>query len=86
MVVLWIGLFVKEMSRADPSFYVTVMLGVLPMSLGMLVALMLPGLVLWSIARVFGFYRDPGQRRAMIVAGAVIGLMLMTVAHINDKP
>lgn len=76
ILVLWLGLFVKEMSRAAPSFYATVILGVLPTSLGMVSALLLPGFLVWAVARAFGGLRESDQARAMVLGGAAVMVVL----------
>lgn len=75
VVVLWVALFMLETSRGSASL----LLDALPRSLGMLTGCLIPGFLLWGLARVFGAYKEPSQRRAMVLIGAVIALVLMVI-------
>jgi hypothetical protein len=38
-----------------------------------------PGFLLWGLARSFGAYKEPSQRRAMVLVGAVIAVVLVVI-------
>ena len=71
---LWVVLFVFEINRGSES---SILLGALPSSLGRLIGSLMPGFLLWGLARAFGAYKEPNQRRAMVLAGAVVTVALM---------
>jgi len=75
VVVLWVALFVVEINRGSAS----ILLDALPRSLGMLSGCLIPGFLLWGLARAFGAYKEPSQRRAMVLVGAVIVVVLMVI-------
>jgi hypothetical protein len=75
IMVLWVALFMLETSRGSASL----LLDVLPRSLGMLTGCLIPGFLLWGLARAFGAYKEPSQRRAMVLVGAVIAVVLMVI-------
>lgn len=73
VLVLWTMLIILELNRTSAS----VLLDVLPRSLGMLIGSLIPGFLLWGLGRAFGAYKEPSQRRAMVLAGAAVTLALM---------
>ncbi|MBX9657346.1 MAG: hypothetical protein K2X00_02175 [Nitrospiraceae bacterium] len=75
VLALWIVLFALEINRGSAS----IVLDALPHSLGMLTGCLMPGFLLWGLARAFGAYKEPSQRRAMVLVGAVITVVLMVV-------
>jgi hypothetical protein len=73
VVVLWVTLFMLESNRGS----VSILLDALPSSLGMLTVCLIPGFLLWGLGRAFGGYKEPSQRRVMVLVGAVIVVVLM---------
>ena len=73
---LWVVLFVFEINRGSES---SILLGALPSSLGMLIGCLMPGFLLWGLVRAFGAYKEPSQRRAMVLVGAVVAFILMVI-------
>ena len=76
IVVLWAALFMLEISRGSAS----ILLDAFPRTLGMLTGALIPGFLLWGLARAFGAYKEPSQRRAMVLVGAVIAMILMAIS------
>ena len=75
VLALWVVLFVLEINRGSAS----ILLDALPRSLGMLACCLIPGFLLWGLARAFGAYKEPSQRRAMVLVGAVVAIILMVI-------
>lgn len=68
-------LFMLEMYGAPAN----ILLVVFPSSLGTLAALLMPGFLVWGAARACGACKEPSQRRAMVLVGAVIAVVLMVI-------
>jgi hypothetical protein len=77
LVVIWLVTYYFESRAVSSASDAHAQGAIFWQSLGVFVAVLAPGFILWLIARLFGFYKEPNQRRSMVVTGAIIMLLIL---------